>query len=395
MSSREPLTATEAMDRARALVPVIAERSAKTEGLRRLPDDTFADLQDAGLLGITQPRRFGGSELTPVEVFDVINLLSQGCGSTGWTYSLLTSHNWGLALFPDQAQREVWEAAPDAMLSTSFSGGPGPEPVDGGLRITEGLWRFNTGVHHADWATLLAPVPQEGTAPDMRFLLVPRNEIEIIEDWRSIGLAGTGSCSVAVKDAFVPHHRTLRLQDVFDHTAPGLAVNEGPLYRLPIVGGWPLFLSTPATGIARGAMAAWIARTKSRVHYITREAVTADPISLTRLGAAGARIEAAERLIRGAAEDMTADILAVGVVSPETEVRSRRDQVFAIKLCVEAVEELFLAAGASTLDESSPIQRHWRDVHAVAQHARNNLDLNLGAWGERALGLSDGLRFFR
>jgi alkylation response protein AidB-like acyl-CoA dehydrogenase len=66
---------------------------------------------------------------------------------------------------------------------------------------------------------------------------------------------------------------------------------------------------------------------------------------------------------------------------------------FAIRLCVEAVEELFLAAGASSLDENSPIQRHWRDVHAVAQHVANNFDTNLGAWGERALGIGDGLRF--
>ena len=62
-------------------------------------------------------------------------------------------------------------------------------------------------------------------------------------------------------------------------------------------------------------------------------------------------------------------------------------------MCVEAVEDLFRAAGASSLDESSPIQRHWRDVHAVAQHVANNLDSNLSAWGEWALGLGDGLRF--
>jgi len=60
---------------------------------------------------------------------------------------------------------------------------------------------------------------------------------------------------------------------------------------------------------------------------------------------------------------------------------------------VEAVEELFLAAGASSLDEGLPLQRYWRDVHGVAQHLANHLDRNVGAWGERALGLGDGLRF--
>ena len=392
-TSSGPLTAAEAIARARALVPVLSERAAKTEGLRRLPDETFADLLESGLLGISQPRRLGGSELTLADAFDIINLLSQGCGSTGWTYALLAAHGWFLAQFGDQAQRDVWGAEPNAVISTSFSGGPGPEPVEGGLRITEGLWRFSSGVHHADWVALLAPVPREGAAPDMQFLLMPRSEIEIIEDWRSAGLAGSGSCTVSVRDVVVPLHRTLRMQDLLDATGPGRSVNDGPLYKFPLVGCWHVFLSAPATGIARGAMDAWIARTKNRVHPFTREPAGADPVGLVRLGAAAARIEAAETLIRGAAEKVTADILDNGAVSAETQVRGRRDHAFGIRLCVEAVEDLFLAAGASSLDESSPIQRHWRDVHAVAQHVANNFDSNLSAWGERALGLGDGLRF--
>jgi len=388
-----PLTAAEAVDRARALVPVLAERAAKTEALRRLPDETFADLRQSGLLGISQPRRLGGSELTLTDAFDIITLISQGCGSAGWTYALLAAHGWFLAQFGDQAQRDVWEENPDAVLSTSFSGGPGPEPVEGGLHITQGLWRFSTGVHHADWIALLAPVAQQGPVPDMRFLLMPRSEVEIIEDWRSAGLAGSGSCSIAARDIFVPHHRTLRLRDLLDATGPGRSVNHGPLYQFPLVGCWNVFLSAPATGIARGAMDAWIARTKGRVHPFTREPVAADPVGLVRLGAAAARIETAETLIRGATGYVTAEIAATGTVAPRTQVRGRRDHAFAIRLCVEAVEDLFLGAGASSLDESSPIQRHWRDVHAVAQHVANNFDSNLGAWGEWALGLGDGLRF--
>jgi 3-hydroxy-9,10-secoandrosta-1,3,5(10)-triene-9,17-dione monooxygenase len=185
----------------------------------------------------------------------------------------------------------------------------------------------------------------------------------------------------------------LRIQDLLDATAPGRLVNDGPLYKFPLVGCWHVFLSAPATGIARGAMDAWIARTKGRVHPFTREPLAADPVGLVHLGDAAARIEAAEALIRRATESVTAEVLADGAVSPQTRVRGRRDHAFAIKLCVEAVEELFLAAGASSLDESSPIQRHWRDVHAVAQHVANNFDTNLGAWGERALGVGDGLRF--
>ncbi|MCO5998059.1 acyl-CoA dehydrogenase family protein [Actinoallomurus rhizosphaericola] len=389
----EALTPAEATARARALIPVIAERALKTEALRRLPDETFTDLADSALMRITQPRRFGGSELDLADVFDVINLLSQGCGSTGWTYSLIIAHGWFVALFGERAQQEVWGSNPDAILSTCFSGGCPPDAVDGGLHIRDGRWRFSTGVHHADWVALLAPVRQEDGPPDMRFLLIPKDEIEIVEDWRAAGLAGTGSCSVEARDVFVPHHRTLRLQDLLNGTAPGSAVNDGPMYRLPLVGTWQVFLTAPAVGIARAAMAAWIERTKSRLRPATGAPRAADPIGLVRLGGAAARIEAAETLIRRAAESVTSDVRALGAAAPATLARSRRDNAFSVGLCVEAVEDLFRGAGASALDENSPLQRNWRDVHAVAQHVANSLDMNLRAWGERAVGLSDGLRF--
>jgi len=389
------LTGPEAVERARRLVPVLAERAAKAEALRRLPDETFADLVASGLFRIIQPRRFGGSELGLLDAYGVINQLSRGCESTGWTYALLTSHQWFLSLFPDQAQREVWEADPDAVMSTSFSGGVPPAPQPGrGWRIGEGTWRFSTGVHHVSWVALLCPVVvSDDGPPDMRFLLVPRPEVEIIEDWRAAGLAGSGSCSVLARDVIVPAHRVLRLADVLAATSPGREVNHGPLYKLPLVGSWQVFLTAPATGIARAAMDAWIARTKSRVHPYTRAPVTSDPAGLAHLGSAAARIEAGETLIQQVARRVTADVESTGGVAEETRARGRRDYAFAVRLCVEAVEELFLAAGASALDESSVIQRCWRDVHAVAQHQANGLDVALRSWGERALGLGDGLRF--
>jgi 3-hydroxy-9,10-secoandrosta-1,3,5(10)-triene-9,17-dione monooxygenase len=387
------LTYAEAIARAEALVPVLAERAAKTEALRRLPDETFADLVASGLLRLTQPRQLGGAELSLPECFDIVSMLSSGCGSTGWTLSLLAAHGWMIGLFSEQAQREVWGPDQDAIISTSFAGDGQPDVVDGGMHIKEGRWRFSTGVHHADWAALLAPVPRAGGPPDMRFLLIPRSEIEIIEDWRSAGLAGSGSCSLLARDVFVPDHRTLRLQDILEATTPGQDVNDGPLYKFPLVGTWQVFLSAPAVGIARGALDAWTTRTKNRLHPFTRESVAGDPAGLARLGGAAARIDAAELLMRRAAESATQEMVNQGTTTPATLARSRRDYAFAIRLCVEAVEELFLAAGASSLDESSPIQRHWRDVHAVAQHVANNLDSNLRAWGERALGLGDGLRF--
>lgn len=385
-----PLTADEAVARARALVPALAERASQTEGLRRLPDETFADLVAAGLFRITQPKRFGGSELPLQYAFDIVSQLSQGCGSAGWTYSLLTAHEIILSHFPDAAQRDVWGANPDAVMSTCFAGGVPAEVTDGGYHIGEGLWRFSSGVHHASWVALLAPVPAEDGP---RFLLIPKHELDVIDDWRSAGLAGTGSCSVHARNIMVPAHRTLRMRDLLGSSAPGQDVNTGPLYRMPLVGTWQVFMTGMAAGIARAALDSWITRTRNRRHAYTGQPVTSDPSGLIRLGSAAARIENAETIMRLTAERAMAEASATGTVAEETRARGRRDYSFALQLCVDGVEELFLASGASALDERSPIQRCWRDVHAVAQHAVNNIDTGYRSWAERTLGLGDGLGF--
>src|SRR5690606_11567538 len=90
---------------------------------------------------------------------------------------------------------------------------------------------------HCQWAFLGAMVPpekgQEGGPPDMRTFLVPRADYEIVDDWHVMGLKGTGSKTIVVKDAFVPEYRTHKARDGFTCDNPGNAVNNAPLFRLP------------------------------------------------------------------------------------------------------------------------------------------------------------------
>src|SRR5262245_9772744 len=80
-SSPTSMTREELLARAEALVPVLAERSAEAERLRRCPDSTIADLVDNGLTRICQPRQFGGFELGYDVLCEVSQTLARGCGS--------------------------------------------------------------------------------------------------------------------------------------------------------------------------------------------------------------------------------------------------------------------------------------------------------------------------
>ena len=98
------------MARARALVPQLRERSARTEELRRLPPETERDLHDAGLFRIVQPKRVGGSEFDYVALVDFAEAIGFADASVAWNLANLSSHHWMLAMFDPRAQDAVWKA---------------------------------------------------------------------------------------------------------------------------------------------------------------------------------------------------------------------------------------------------------------------------------------------
>ena len=68
-------------------------------------------------------------------------------------------------------------------------------------------------------------------------------------------------------------------------------------------------------------------------------------------------------------------------------IRCRRNQAYATKLAVEAVEALNASTGGAGLMLSNPVQRAWRDVNAVARHVSLNWDTVGTMYGQHAFGL--------
>ena len=115
------MTPDEFLGRVRDLLPAIRERAARAEALRQLPDETFADFQEAGLFRALQPKRYGGFELDPGIQYQAVTEVGAVCGSTGWVFGVIGAHNWHLAVFPPQAQQDVWGEDDSAQLATSLA----------------------------------------------------------------------------------------------------------------------------------------------------------------------------------------------------------------------------------------------------------------------------------
>ena len=251
----EPATPAELLARASALVPVLKERAAEAEQLRRLPNASVDALMASGLYRIAVPQRFGGLDADYAVALDVAEELARGCPAAGWCYGLWAAHAWLIGYWPLPAQEEVFGADPDALCSSSLNTGKSTcTPVDGGYRVT-GRWEFSSGCDFATW--LMLGVSGIG---ERNWVLIPRSDFEIIDTWFVSGLRGSGSKDIVVTDAFVPPHRVLDVPTAGDGDYSGWDVHRQSRYRAPITVllGWDLV--APLLGIAQGMIDEFIAR---------------------------------------------------------------------------------------------------------------------------------------
>ncbi|MDA3628410.1 3-hydroxy-9,10-secoandrosta-1,3,5(10)-triene-9,17-dione monooxygenase oxygenase subunit [Saccharopolyspora oryzae] len=363
------------VERVRGLLPDLRERAQRAEELRRIPDETIADLQEIGFFSLLQPERYGGCEADPLEFYTAVKLLGSACGSTGWVASILGVHPWHLALFPQEAQDDVWGADPNTRISSSYAPMGKAKVVDGGY-LLNGRWSFSSGCDHASWVFVGGPVEDgDGKPVDFCTYLLPRGDYRIEDVWDTVGLRGTGSNDVVVENAFIPQHRALSFIAMSQNKCPGHEVNTSALYRMPWGTVHPSTITAPIIGMAQGAYDAHVDHQVKRVRAaFAGEKVKEDPFAKVRIAEAASEIDAAWlQLTHNLSEEY--ELAKAGEEIPfSLRLRARRDQVRGTARAISAVDRLFENSGGRALWSGTPIQRFWRDAHAGRVHAANDLE---------------------
>jgi 3-hydroxy-9,10-secoandrosta-1,3,5(10)-triene-9,17-dione monooxygenase len=220
--------------------------------------------------------------------------------------------------------------------------------------------------------------------PDMRLYLVPVSELKQDDTWYCAGLRGSGSNTAVLDDVFVPEHRSVSFSTLRDGCSPGSKANANPIYRAPFIAVHSYALLGPALGLARGAYAEFVQWTQRRYLTYTQLAIAQHVPVQIRIAEIAAQIDAAELLARRAFALARADYAGMSL---ETRTLLRRDFTFAVRSLRDAMEELIKISGSSGLLDDNPVQRCWRDVHAISSHVVMNWDVPAENFGRMEFGL--------
>jgi 3-hydroxy-9,10-secoandrosta-1,3,5(10)-triene-9,17-dione monooxygenase len=375
--------------RARALIPCLAERAPACNVARVVPPETIAAYHEAGILNILQPRRFGGLQGRFSLFSRITEELTFGCASSAWVYAVLAEHQWIIAQYPEQAQRDVWDDNPLAVASSSLAPRAPAKKVSGGWRLS-GKFPFSSGCDYVQWAILGVFLGEMGDPQSVAYLLVPLSEIEIVDDWQVLGLAGTGSKSLHVHDVFVPEHRCVMVSDLFNGTPPGAAVHpDYPVVRAPRGFLVSYSLSPVAIATARRALDRVCRDLSTRISRGVTKMAESEAVQMI-LGEAAAAIDSATLLLHHGRDHSTDEVSTGRKITEAEALRARRDMVYAQHQVGWAMERLCELSGARWVYDSDPLQEMRRDVMTILTHFAASRPAAYSAYGRMLLSGAGG-----
>jgi len=342
---------------------IIAQRDA-IETSRRLPEDLTRDLARAGFFRIFLPAAYGGLDLTPMDGVAVFEELAKADASVAWCVWNGNTH-WTVAQLSPEAAHAIHDDR-DVITANSTRPSGQAHVVDGGFRLT-GRWSLVSGCELATWMVLWSVIHEEGKprttpsgGPEIRFMLLPASQCEIIDTWIVGGLRGTGSHDVAVHDVFVPSAFSSGFFD--PHVLPEWR------YRIPAFSRVVPGLGAMALGIARTAIETLKEIAGAKTPIRTTQMLRDTPDAQARVSQAEALVRSARLFLFDSLSQLWTKLLASGEMTMEARALTRLATSHAASSAMQAVDLMYVAGGGNSIYVSCPLERAFRDVHIMTQH---------------------------
>ena len=339
---------------------MVADAADRIDRDRRIPEDVADPIIEAGFFRLLLPRSLGGAELAHPDFLKIVRIFAEADASVGWCINQNNVFSTNSVRVSGSVAEEIWGDPRNVVTNGPPRVGTRAVMGEDGYRLT-GRWDFSSGISHASWVAALAPVYDSAgdDTEEMRTFLIPKSEVDVLDEWHVGGLRGTASLSFTAADLFVPAERSYGLNET--------SREPGALY---VIHTTPMFASgfaTVALGVARSGMDAAIELTKSKVQHGGTNALSGDATTQRMVGEAEASWNSARAFLDEATSEMWRTVVECHELPTAERIKVRLAGTHAIRTSADVVNTAYTICGSSSIFESNKIQHCFRDSHAIRQ----------------------------
>ena len=362
----------ELLAKAEAMIPNLRERMNEVDSLRSIPQSTINELTEAGLFKLLTPKKYGGYQLNFRQYLDVVSQIGKGCGSTAWVMALINVAKWIVSVsFTEEVHDVVFKDNAIANVCGVFEPRKcDVEKVEGGYLIKEGMWGFASASNHSDYFFLGFPqVNENGEVEGLGAALIPRKDVNVLDDWNTISMRGTGSNSVTVRNLFVPENWTTSISKSIFGEYPAIHLQDQALYKSAFIPVAALVLLAPGIGLSAAAKEIYLEKLPSRkIQYTFHNKQAEAAVTHLQIAEAVMKMETASLLAYRVADEIDKWAASGEYMNFNSRVQARVDCSYANRLNCEAVDLIFSLAGGSAISESNLLSKIMKDSKTPPQH---------------------------
>lgn len=352
---------------ARALTPLIEAEADRSEAQGTMTQAVVDAVAEAGLFWIMVPTEVGGLGANIATCLAVFEELAYADGSAGWSVMANATSSCFAAVYLDDAAVEAMFGGGQRAIHGGMFAPVGHATASDEGYVVNGDYRFGSGTAHAAWIAAGVmemedgePAVTDAGLPAMTVTFIPRDQVELLDNWDVMGLVGTGSYDYRVDHVVVPERFTFRLLEA-------TARRGGPTHGIGLFGLTAAGHAGFALGVGRRGLdeILRIARVKARLG--------GDPIADQQLfqhdfALHDAAVRAAHGYVLASFRAVEAVVADGGSPTNEQQQRLRQSTTWATRVSADACRFAYTWAGSDGLKNPSVVQRCFRDISAGTQH---------------------------
>ena len=353
------------VERARALVPLIAGDADDIERTRRLTPAVTKALIEHGLYRALLPQSLGGAE-APLEIFmQMQEVVAKADASTAWCLGQCAVCAMIAAYLEPEVANEIFNTPPGILAWGAIA--HEVKVVPGGY-MASARWDFASGSRQASWlGAHVRIVEADGTSrrkadgsPEIRTILFPATSATLHDVWDVIGLKGTGTDSYSVENLFIPEKFAALRDD------PNAVREEGPLYKLTTNAVFGMGFGATSLGVARATLDAAIELARTKLPQ-GLAAMRENNAVQGMIGRSEATLRAARAYLYATAAEVWRDLERGDRLTEAHRIALRIATTWTIHQSAAVVDTAYHMAGATAVFATNPFERRFRDMHAIAQ----------------------------